>query len=257
MRTILSLGAGVQSSTIALMATKGEITPMPDAAIFADTQAEPANVYKWLDWLEKQLAFPVYRVTTGNLAEDSLRIRTSKLSGKRYMKGAIPAFILKPDGGKGLLGRQCTADYKRGEKRHLVDLWIGISANEAIRMKPSREKWIQHQWPLIDRKMTRKDCLSWMQKNGFPEPPRSACVFCPFHSDEEWRRLRDTDNTEFLYAADYEKRLQNAARNQEVLTGMPYLHSSCVPLEQVAFKEEKGYQQLSLFGNECEGLCGV
>lgn len=47
---ILSLGAGVQSSTLALMAAAGEITPMPQAAIFADTQAEPASVYKWLDW---------------------------------------------------------------------------------------------------------------------------------------------------------------------------------------------------------------
>jgi hypothetical protein len=47
----LSLGAGVQSSTLALMAAHGEITPMPVAAIFADTQAEPASVYRWLDWL--------------------------------------------------------------------------------------------------------------------------------------------------------------------------------------------------------------
>lgn len=51
----LSLGAGVQSSTMALMAAKGEITPMPDAAIFADTSAEPQAVYDWLDWLIKQL----------------------------------------------------------------------------------------------------------------------------------------------------------------------------------------------------------
>ncbi len=54
----LSLGAGVQSSCVALMAANNEITPMPDAAIFADTQAEPSSVYEWLDWLEKQLPFP-------------------------------------------------------------------------------------------------------------------------------------------------------------------------------------------------------
>src|SRR5689334_16486787 len=98
MLNIISLGAGVQSSTMALMAAHGEITPMPDCAIFADTQAEPKTVYTWLDWLEPRLPFPVYRVTEGNLADDSVRIRTSKLSGKRYMKGAIPAFVLKSDG---------------------------------------------------------------------------------------------------------------------------------------------------------------
>ena len=42
---ILSLGAGVQSSTLALMIAHGEL-PMVDHAIFADTGAEPAGVYR-------------------------------------------------------------------------------------------------------------------------------------------------------------------------------------------------------------------
>lgn len=48
---ILSLGAGVQSTTLALMAAHGEIGPMPDAAIFADTGNEPDAVYDHLQWL--------------------------------------------------------------------------------------------------------------------------------------------------------------------------------------------------------------
>jgi hypothetical protein len=97
---------------MALMAAAGEITPMPTAAIFADTQGEPKSVYAWLDYLEPLLPFPVYRVTKGSLQIDELRIRRSAKSGKRYMKGSIPAFVLNPDGTKGLLGRKCTADYK-------------------------------------------------------------------------------------------------------------------------------------------------
>ena len=69
-KTILSLGAGVQSSTLALMAAKGEVTPMPDMAIFADTGYEPQAIYKWLEWLEKQLPFPVVRVSAGNIRDD-------------------------------------------------------------------------------------------------------------------------------------------------------------------------------------------
>ena len=38
---VLSLGAGVQSSTLAFMYDLGEIGPMPDFAVFADTMAEP------------------------------------------------------------------------------------------------------------------------------------------------------------------------------------------------------------------------
>ena len=55
---ILSLGAGVQSSALALMIEKGQV-PMVDAAIFADVKGEPKSVYTHLDWLEKQLSYPV------------------------------------------------------------------------------------------------------------------------------------------------------------------------------------------------------
>ena len=78
MLNIISLGAGVQSSTMALMAAHGEITPMPDAAIFADTQNEPDSVMRWLDEMEKHLKFPVYRVTKSDLAKDALDYRDGK-----------------------------------------------------------------------------------------------------------------------------------------------------------------------------------
>ena len=68
---VLSLGAGVQSSTLALMIEKGEV-PMVDAAIFADTKSEQKAVYDWLNWLEAQLSYPVYRVSWRNLKQDIL-----------------------------------------------------------------------------------------------------------------------------------------------------------------------------------------
>lgn len=94
------------------MAAKGEITPMPHAAIFADTQAEPASVYKWLDWLETQLPFPVLRVTKGDLTEASLRVRTSKATGLNYLKHAVPAYILRDGHANGVMSRACTMDFK-------------------------------------------------------------------------------------------------------------------------------------------------
>lgn len=272
-KNILSLGAGVQSSTMALMASKGEITPMPDCAIFADTQAEPKKVYEWLDWLEPQLAFPVYRVTQGNLTEKNLEVRVSKKSGRTYSKKLIPAFILAPDGKKGLLGRSCTVDYKIQpvirqirkvlglksvhSKEVLVHQWIGISTDEVTRMKDSREPWIKHTFPLIDKGMTRKDCLEWMAKNKFPEPPRSACTYCPFHSDAEWLRVK-SNQEEWDAVVLFEKKLQETANKCQLMKGVPYLHSSCKPIDQINFNDnKKGYAQIDLFTNECEGMCGV
>lgn len=48
---IISLGAGVQSTTLLLMAVHGEIEPKPEYAIFADTGWEPVKVYKYIEAL--------------------------------------------------------------------------------------------------------------------------------------------------------------------------------------------------------------
>lgn len=122
---ILSLGAGVQSSTLALRAAQGAVTPMPVAAIFSDTQAEPESVYSWLDWLTPRLPFPVNRVTRGSLTEESLAIREhSKNKGQFWSKSLIPAHVLNKDGTKGIMGRQCTYGHKleviEKETRRLV-----------------------------------------------------------------------------------------------------------------------------------------
>src|SRR3990167_5386150 len=106
MLNIISLGAGVQSSTMALMAAHGEITPMPDCAIFADTQQEPMAIYKWLDWLETQLPFPVYRVTKGDLGADFIKA----LRDKKGRCGQPPFFVKNTTAtaGVGMLWRKCT-----------------------------------------------------------------------------------------------------------------------------------------------------
>jgi len=253
---------------MALMAAAGEITPMPTAAIFADTQAEPKSVYTWLDWLEKQLPFPVHRVTKGDLTAEALRLRGKK-DGGIYSKSVIPAFIKNPDGSRGMMQRVCTYDYKmlqlikkqrelaqikRGQKIVGVICWIGISWDERLRMKPSREPWAQHRFPLVDAEITRNACLAWIQAHGFPTPPRSACVYCPFHSDVEWERLRLVEPEEFQRAIEFEKDLQATKAQTDNIGGIPFLHSSLIPLSQVDFANER---QGRLWIGECEGLCGV
>lgn len=277
---IISLGAGVQSSTMALMAAAGEITPLPVCAIFADTQAEPASVYRWLDWLEGKLPFPVIRVTAGNLAETSCRIRTSK-GGNLYTDANIPVFIKNPMPGKraGLQSRQCTGDFKidpiHKNMREIaheeiaawrkagkpwpkpIVQWVGICRDEVQRMKPARPDFIENFWPLIDKGVRRSGCLDWMKKNGFPQPPRSACVFCPYHNNAEWRRLKAEEPEEFERAAKFEDDYQTSLRKIERVQGKPFLHSSCQPLREIDFTITDEEAHPDLFGNECEGMCGV
>lgn len=262
---VLSLGAGVQSSTMALMYAHGELSPMPHAAIFADTQAEPANVYKWLDWLETKLPYPVLRVSAGDLAVASTQVKTSK-TGTRYLRHSIPAFIVNGSD-RGMAMRQCTRDFKidvihrelrklrkQREDFYLVSQYIGISFDELHRMKPARESYMTNHYPLVERRMTRLHCIEWMERQGYPKPPRSACVFCPYHSDQEWRRLRDEEPAEFTRAVEFERQYQAAYAEATALQGTPYLHASRKPLLEVDFTDSG---QQDLWGNECEGMCGV
>lgn len=269
----ISLGAGVQSSTMALMAAAGEIEPMPDLGIFADTKAEPKSVYVWLDWLEKELPFPIVRASYGDLYVDSLRVRRSVKSGNLYSRAIIPVFMKNMNGTKGILPRRCTRDYKVNvverelrkrlglrsvrSKTPLVTSWIGISFDECGRMKPSRVPWVEHRWPLVDLGFTREDCLEWMEKHSYPRPPRSACTFCPYHSDKEWLRLKTEEPEDFAKAVQWEKEHTAGVARDEITNGVPFLHSSLVPLDQVKFAPDKPSAQLDMFRNECEGMCGV
>lgn len=262
----LSLGAGVQSSTMALMAAAGEITPMPDAAIFADTQWEPGHVYEWLDWLETQLPFPVLRVTRGSLRDDVLRKQNS--SGGRF--ASVPWHILMPEGKRAMGRRQCTREYKIEplirEKRRLLgyaprqriptgacETWIGISTDEAQRMKPSQERWNVNRWPLIELGMARHDCLRWMEKRGFPRPPKSSCIGCPYHSDHEWRAIK-ADPASWADALAIDAAIRQPARG---MRGQQFVHRSCKPLAEVDLSTAADHGQVDLFDDECEGMCGV
>lgn len=269
---LLSLGAGVQSSAMALMAAVGEITPMPSAAIFADTQAEPKSVYRWLAWLKDKLPFPVYCVTKGSLEDTALDMKTTK-DGRKFSKTDIPFFTRHDDGSQGMIPhRSCTqdfkiapiekkakeiADIKRGEKKVRVTQWIGISLDEAQRMKPARKPWIANRFPLVEMRMRRSECLAWMDRNDYPSPPRSACVFCPFHGDSEWRRLKQEEPQEFERAIQFERRLQKIKAESDNFDTTPYLHSSRRPLDEIDFSNDLDHGQQLLWGNECEGMCGL
>ena len=270
---VLSLGAGVQSTTMALMAAHGEIEPMPDCAVFADTGWEPSAVYEHLRWLMSPnvLPFPVDVVRArppraGNIRSDLV----ARVDGKRKRFAAIPFFT---EGG-GLGRRQCTREYKidpiRQHGRHMLGLrprqrnprhvaiieWIGISTDEATRMKPSRDAWVEHRWPLIEKFMARWDCLRWLERQGYPVPPKSSCIGCPFHSDAHWREMRDNAPDEWADAVEVDRLIRSRGSLGD-MGERQYMHRSLVPLDEVDLSTAEDRGQINLFENECEGMCGV
>ena len=268
---VLSLGAGVQSTTLALMAAAGEIGPMPDAAIFADTGWEPEPVYRHLAWLHEpgRLPFPIHIVRSGNIRDGILARRNT--SGGRY--ASVPWYTKNPDGSTGIGRRQCTSEYKLSPimrecrellhvERHAyirkgtVEVWIGISIDEATRMKPARQKWMTNRWPLIEQNLSRSACLAWLKAHGHPEPPKSSCIGCPFHRDAMWIEMRQQRPAEWADAVAVDAALrQGDARG---MRGEEFMHDTRLPLpEAIALVERERREQPNLFENECTGICGV
>lgn len=278
---ILNLGAGVQSTTLFLMSLDGEVHEF-DYAIFADTQEEPDDVYRHLEWLDSLGGPPILRCTAGRLG-DALDKGTdangnARTDGGHYI--SIPAFTKHPDGRMGAVQRQCTKDFKvvpieqairrrifgaepgRGiPKDSTCVQYMGLSYDEPKRVIRVKQRFMAKpknwrvEFPLWDLEMTRGDCVEYLKKR-VPHPvPRSACVFCPFKKDDEWRLLRDHDPKGWARAVE----IDHVCRTGTGLDAERYLHRSCVPLEQVDLRpehERTGQMIFRGFQDECEGYCG-
>jgi hypothetical protein len=267
---VISLGAGVQSTTLALMAAHGEIGPMPDCAIFADTGWEPKAVYEQLAWLRSPnvLPFPAHVVSAGDIRQNLLHSRT--VTGARRRFATAPWFIRNPDGSQGMGRRQCTKEFKveplmKAQRALLgyaprqrippgsMEIWIGISVDEVFRVKPARNRWQVNRWPLIEKGLRRHDCLLWLDRNGYPRPPKSSCIGCPYHSNAHWRDMRDNAPDEWADAVFMDGEIRHAFK----MKGEQYMHRSMTPLDEVDLSNADERGQPDLFNNDCEGMCGV
>lgn len=266
---VLSLGAGTQSSAMALMAAHGDL-PRPDYIIFSDTGWEPKHVYRWLEGLKKELAkfdLEVITVSNGNIYEDTLKAIET---GERAP--SLPYFTKNQETEEmGMVMRQCTGDYKiapinkkvrellgykpRQRIKEKVIMWQGITTDEVARVKPSQTSWIEFKYPLIEKNMNRLDAVNYVTANMGKLPPKSSCIGCPFHNNDMWLELKRDYPDEWQEAVDFDKKIRNHPKFKDQL----FLHRSCKPLDEVDFNEgQMGFNDLfGDFDNECFGMCGV
>jgi len=174
-----------------------------------------------------------------------------------------------PDKG-GVLWRQCTKEYKieairrearriyeqHGKERRIQQI-IGISFDERQRMRDSGVGYIDNVYPLADAKISRHDCLEWLRKHGYPEPPKSACFFCPYTSNRRWADMKRNDPETFQRAIEFDAALRDGDRRLPGVTGRVYVHRSFKPLSDIVFVDDKQGDFDFGFDNECEGMCGV
>jgi hypothetical protein len=242
---VLSLGWGVQSWTLAAMAALGEIEPI-DVAVHADTTHEASGTYahaeKWTPWLQEHGV----KVVT-------VRPKNTKLQAGRAGT-IIPAFT-----NIGQVRRECTKEWKISPIRryirtlfpdrprpNAVQLFMGISWDEALRMKDSNVKYITHKYPLVDRRIRRTDCIQWLEQNNLDVPPKSSCVFCPYRNRTSWQELKRNGGWDWEQAVIADKEIRNLAARHGISL---YLHPYRKPLaEAISIPEDLGAKKLG-FGD--------
>lgn len=245
---VLSLGAGVQSTAVLLLAAEGRL-PKLDAAIFSDTGWEPKAVYDHLDRLEREVmvpaGIPLLRVSAGNIRADAL--------DPEHRFASMPLYILNKDGSPGMSRRQCTSEYKikpikeavrrllgapdeantsgrirpgRVAAGRVAEQWIGISTDEAHRAKDSDVSYVRHAFPLLEigtggtpplvgasggLGWSREDCSRYLRSVGWGDTAKSACIGCPFHGNRAWRELRDNQPEEWADAVAFDAAIRGGS----------------------------------------------
>lgn len=272
---VMSNGGGIQSSTLIMMMCVGEL-PWVDHIINADPGDESEATYRHLEWLDAQVRLysngrvETHTVSRGGRLSDRIRNRAAGrgvLNSDRFV--SAPFFTSGGKDGRGGQGkRQCTREFKieplEKKERELLgyaprqripagscEVWIGISTDEVVRAGAAFTSWTVNRYPLLEQRMSRRDCVAWLESRGFPVPPKSACIFCPYKTNAEWRWLRDHDPKAWADAIEIDRLIRSTPGMRE----QEYLHRDRVPLDQVDLRtdEEAGQGMLMV----CEAGCGL
>lgn len=250
---LLSLGAGIQSSTLALMSTDGTLPPL-DGAIFADTGWEPPHVYAALDALTRHLGdadVPVYRVSFGDLRASSIEKPNRSPSGFAW----IPYYTRTDRPGRpprlGMGQRRCTQNFKlrpierkvrellgadpphhrRVRKGNVAEMWIGFSIDEMMRVSDRQDlRYLTKRYPLLDLGLSRQDCVTYLRDRGWNAVAKSACIGCPYHGDAQWLSMRENRPREWADAVAFDEAIRAGGAHLLPVGTTAYLHRSCLPL---------------------------
>ncbi len=183
---ILSFGGGVDSSAILLTHLMVEDLGI-DQVVFADTGAESKGTYN-------NVAFFQQLCSNQNLPFAIVKHKHETITQWVTKNGTVPVMA----GGKHVCSKRFKGDviaewvsssFSADTK---ITYLIGIEADEMGRKQrftQPKDDHATYEYPLIDRGMTRQDCLDLIAEYGL-QIPKSSCIFCPFMSREEILEIR-------------------------------------------------------------------
>ena len=245
---VFSYGGGVQSTAALVLAAEGVLDC--STFIFANVgnDSEHPGTIAYL----AEVAHPYAAANGIDLVEVQRTWRRGPSTGQPF---TLLSVLQRPEGrsfpiplrlaGGAPGNRSCTADWKIGQiSRWLVEqdhteanparVGLGITIDEIERARPGvdpRNPIQDKRYPLLDLGLHRRDCYPIIEQAGLPVPPRSACWFCPFHSVEEWRRLKRDSPDLFQQAVGLEQHINQ--RRADMGLDKAWLARAMGPLGQV------------------------
>ena len=238
----MSYGGGKQTIAIITMILDGKL-PRPDLIVFADTGHEVKTTFDYLKtWVQPALK------------SIGLQVETITQEYATETEAVLLPVYTRQSGHIGKMPTFCSNEWKqrpvrRWLKAHGVtdtDLWLGISLDEAERMKGSGLQWLRHVYPLIEIvPMNRAACVNQIQSFGWPVPSKSRCYMCPNQSPLAWKDLKRRADGDFEKAVE----LENEIREKDPLM---FFHPLAKPLKEAV---EQSEQQADMFDGCDSGFC--
>lgn len=230
---ILSCGAGMQSTALALMSCENKmkgfmvhpLVPIYDLIVFCDLGGEPAWVYEQVRFINEaceKAGIPFIVLDTNLYGYYMERF------GRKNVV-SIPFWSVAPDGSKAKMRRRCTIDFKilkiqqyarynlhgyrpkqhtKKEDIGVHEMHIGFSAEEARRSFKSLHPMYINRYPLIEMGLTRSDNFKYILEVWGLETKASACVFCPFHRNYFYYHLMMNHENDYLQVTSMDKMLE-------------------------------------------------
>jgi 3'-phosphoadenosine 5'-phosphosulfate sulfotransferase (PAPS reductase)/FAD synthetase len=231
---VFSFGGGVQSTAALVLSARG-VLPYR-TFVFANTGDDSENP----DTLEyvRNVAMPYARehglelIERQHISPDGQKDTLYRAILRRKYSIDIPVSFENAGPGN----RKCTLSYKirvvskvtkalGATKDNPAIVGVGISLDEFHRMRSgSPVAWEVREYPLIDLRMTRNDCVSVIEREGLPVPPKSSCWFCPMKAQRDWIALHENHPELFERAVRLEEilneRRQKLGKDRVFLSGM-------------------------------------
>ncbi len=197
MITLVAFGGGTDSTAMLIgMVERGEAAP--HAILFADTGGEFPHTYdhiaRFSDWLVSH-GYPQIQVLRRNKKDGSWEsledecLRTKNLPSIAYgFKTCSQKFKIGPQDKWCNNDPVIRAEWKAGRK---IRKLVGYDWDEFYRAKFYDDDKYVLEYPLIDWRWRRADCVAAIARAGLTQPLKSSCFFCPHMRPDEVRTMRD------------------------------------------------------------------